>query len=84
MEKYKYQWRYYEHERKYDQYCKCYDCGLDYTNFQDMVLPDEIWEKINPTFIKGSGLLCPTCISNRLNYIGEWYKKGFYNFNFKN
>ncbi len=44
----------------------CYDCNLSYHSFPDMVISDELWEKINPTYHKGAGLLCPTCISKRL------------------
>jgi len=77
MDKYKYQWKYHDFERPEGQ---CYDCGINYNEFPDMIIPDELWEKINPTYHKGAGLLCPTCIANRLNFIDEWYKNGFFNF----
>lgn len=48
---------------------KCYDCGLPYSSFPDMCISNELWEKINPTYHKGAGLLCPTCISIRLREI---------------
>lgn len=54
--------------------CVCYDCNKPYKDFADMIIPDEDWEKINPTFHEGAGILCATCIANRLNSIGEWYK----------
>ena len=61
---------------------KCYDCLLEYNRFPDMVIPDKHWEIINPTYHKGAGLLCPTCISNRLNKVGLWYQY-YCNFNVK-
>jgi hypothetical protein len=48
---------------------------MKYGEFPDMTISDEYWEKINPTEHKGAGLLCPTCIANRLNYLGLWYKE---------
>lgn len=75
---YKYPWKYTEVERPCGQYGKCYDCGMPYGEFPDMVLPDDLWELINPSQHKGSGLLCPTCIANRLDYIGKWYELRFF------
>lgn len=49
----------------------CYDCRIPYNSFPDMVIEDDLWEQINPTHHKGAGLLCPTCIANRLNEIGS-------------
>jgi hypothetical protein len=51
---------------------------MPYGEFEDMVLSDDLWELINPSQYKGSGLLCPTCITNRLNFIGKWYETGLY------
>jgi hypothetical protein len=48
-----------------------------------MIIPDEIWEKINPTYHKGAGLLCLTCMANRLNHLGLWYETGLYKFKIK-
>ena len=48
---------------------KCYDCLMPYGSFPDMVIPDDLWERINPTYDEGEGLLCPTCICKRLNDI---------------
>jgi hypothetical protein len=78
LNNYKYPWKYTEEERPCGEYGKCYDCGIPYEEIEDMVLPNELWELINPSQYKGSGLLCPTCIANRLNYIGKWYETGFY------
>lgn len=64
-------WKYKDHERP--QGC-CYDCGMKYTEFPDMMVPDDLWEKINPTYCRGAGLLCPTCIAKRLYFANEWYK----------
>lgn len=77
---YKHKWRYEDKDRPRKNGRKngrllavCYDCGLPYGSFPDMVIPDELWEEINPTCWQGAGILCPTCIANRLDYIGKWY-----------
>ena len=67
---YRYKWRYNDSERPSG--C-CYDCRIKYSEFPDMSILDDLWELINPTEHEGSGLLCPTCIANRLNFIGKWY-----------
>jgi uncharacterized protein (DUF983 family) len=56
----------------------CYDCETPYGEgpFGDLVLPNEIWEKINPTYHKGAGLLCPNCIFERLAAIGVSVEDG--------
>lgn len=64
------QWKYTDDERP--QGC-CYDCRTPYHAFQDMIIPDKYWDKINPTYHDGAGLLCPTCIINRLHMLGLWY-----------
>lgn len=75
LNQYKYKWRYKDDERPQG---RCYDCGLEYSNFPDMVIPDDLWEKINPTEHEGAGILCPTCIACRLDYLGLWYKDGLF------
>jgi len=50
MNNYKYKWKRDDDERPKAQ---CYDCGLKYEDIQDMVLPDDVWEEINPTNHKG-------------------------------
>ena len=67
---YRYKWKYRDNEKP--QGC-CYDCRMKYSEFPDMIIPNELWELINPTEQEGSGLLCPTCISNRLDYLNKWY-----------
>jgi len=69
-EDYKNKWQYSEDERP--KGC-CYDCRMKYDQFPDMIIPDVLWELINPTKIEGAGLLCPTCIANRLDFLGIWY-----------
>ena len=49
---------------------RCYDCLIPYSSFPDLVIPNIVWEKINPTHHKGAGILCPTCISKRLRDAG--------------
>ena len=50
--------------------CKCQDCGNDY--FVDLMLPNELWEKIKPEGKEeGAGLLCGACIMKRLDAIGH-------------
>ena len=66
---YKHQWVY---KHKPDG-CKCYDCGLEYGTFSDLSLPNWLWEEINPSIHKCSGILCPNCIASRLDYLGLWY-----------
>jgi len=44
--------------------CKCMECGRQY--MIDFNLPDELWNYITPEFNDGAGLLCPTCITKRL------------------
>lgn len=68
MKSYKAKWRYKDNERPNG--C-CYDCRMKYSEFPDLIIEDELWELINPTTHEGAGLLCPTCILNRLKYIGE-------------
>lgn len=50
----------------------CYDCGIIYggDSWSDLIIPDEIWEKINPTYHEGAGLLCCNCIVKRLKELG--------------
>jgi len=47
----------------------CYDCKLRYNSrgFCDILVPDDIWEQINPTYHKGAGILCFNCIAGRLD-----------------
>jgi len=48
--------------------CKCQVCGKDYKT--DILISDELWEKIKPTEkSKGVGLLCPSCIGNRIEML---------------
>ena len=75
MNNYKYKWKYKDKERP--QGC-CYDCRISYNEFPDMIIPDELWELINPTYHNDAGLLCPTCIANRLDYINKWYKNDLF------
>jgi hypothetical protein len=50
----------------------CYDCDLPYGSdkWADVVLPNEIWELINPSEHDGGGLLCFNCINGRLTKLG--------------
>lgn len=45
----------------------CYDCGRPYedSGFPDLVIPNDTWAAISPTG-DGGGLLCPSCICERL------------------
>lgn len=65
------QWQYTDDERACWEYCKCYDCGLQYScdAWCDVVIPNKYWEMINPTYHKGSGLLCFNCIAHRLTIL---------------
>lgn len=63
---YRHKWRYADEDRPVGQ---CYDCRMMYAEFPDLVILDDLWEMINPTYHEGCGLLCPTCIADRLSYI---------------
>ena len=63
-------WKYEDNKRPIG---KCYDCRISYNTFQDFIVSDIVWEKINPTYHEGAGILCPTCIVNRLHFLGLWY-----------
>jgi len=60
--------------------CKCQNCGKYYK--VDLVVPDELWNKIKPDGKpEGSGLLCGSCIMARIEELSDydyWYlaKKG--------
>lgn len=47
---------------------KCYDCKEKYgsNRFPDLIIPNDIWDIISPSYHKGAGLLCPNCINARL------------------
>lgn len=59
-------WKYADSERPKGL---CYDCGRPYGSFQDLIISDDLWEQINPTYHEHAGLLCPTCICNRITLI---------------
>ena len=47
---------------------KCYDCARPYGDehgFPDLIVPDDVWDRISPTS-SSQGLLCPSCICKRL------------------
>ena len=45
--------------------CKCQSCGKQYR--VDLLIPDELWEKIKPQDkSKGAGLLCGLCIMKKI------------------
>ncbi len=76
-----YKWKYNNDERPRKKNGElsacCYDCGVEYGTTPDVSVPNEIWEKINPTYYIGAGILCPSCITIRLCAIGagETYLK---------
>jgi len=59
-------WKYKDDERPKG---KCYDCKLDYHKWGDIIISNNMWELINPTYHKGAGLLCPNCVQNRLTIL---------------
>ena len=67
-------WRYKESERPKDgngiYTAECYDCGKPYESIGDCAVPNDIWERINPTEINGAGILCANCIIERIHYLG--------------
>lgn len=63
-------WQYTDTERDPAMYGACYDCGLPYDQFPtELVIDHEVWELINPTHHKGAGLLCHSCMIERLRDI---------------
>lgn len=51
--------------------CRCQGCGREY--LIDLRVRDEVWERIKPQGEPfGGGLLCGTCIVNRLEAVGEY------------
>lgn len=46
----------------------CYDCKKSYDgpDWVDVVVDNDLWEKINPTYHKGAGLLCANCTTIRI------------------
>jgi hypothetical protein len=50
----------------------CLDCHRKYGDihgFPDLIVPDWVWEKINPGS-DGGGLLCPSCLCGRAARLG--------------
>ena len=51
--------------------CKCQTCGAQYR--VDLLIPDDIWERIKPlSKPDGAGLLCGSCIMERLEQEGAY------------
>lgn len=45
--------------------CTCHGCGQTFR--VDIMVPDDIWDRIRPPHKPaGAGLLCPTCIVQRI------------------
>jgi len=51
--------------------CICQGCGKRYRI--DIMIPDDMWKKIKPRLkVEGAGLLCGSCIVNRLEKLNEY------------
>lgn len=51
--------------------CTCQQCGSQYK--VDLIVSDELWDKIKPEGKKGgSGLLCGRCIAERIERLGKY------------
>ena len=51
--------------------CTCQECGRQYK--VDILVPDDIWEKIKPkNKPAGAGLLCGICIIKKIEELGEF------------
>lgn len=51
--------------------CKCQDCGKQFK--VDLLIPDELWEKIKPEGKEeGAGLLCGSCIMTKIESISDY------------
>ena len=52
--------------------CTCQSCGRKYQ--VDLLIPDNLWERIKPHGKpEGGGLLCPECIGGRLEMLGGYW-----------
>lgn len=57
----------------------CFHCSRPYGDkhgFPDLLVPNEVWEKISPKKNEG-GLLCPSCICKRVYDLGIYCKAEF-------
>lgn len=60
----------------FDRGCKCQQCGAIYKI--DVIVDDAVWEKIKPKGkAEGAGLLCGSCILNRLEALNIGYSVVF-------
>lgn len=51
--------------------CLCQGCGDHYT--VDLIVPDEVWEKIKPEGKeKSAGLLCGACIMSHIEAMSDY------------
>jgi hypothetical protein len=51
--------------------CMCQQCGCQYK--VDLLIPDELWEKIKPAGKpEGAGLLCGACIMKNIEKISDY------------
>lgn len=54
-----------------DEGCGCQGCG--YTYRVDVLLPDTLWQRVQPTEkTPGAGLLCGLCIISRIESLGQY------------
>lgn len=54
-----------------DEGCLCYGCDRRYR--VDVMVPDDLWERIKPPLAaRGGGLLCGRCIFDRIEALGEF------------
>jgi len=51
-----------------DNGCICQRCGKKY--IIDLMIQDKLWRRITPSKHKEAGLLCPTCICEKLGELG--------------
>jgi len=51
--------------------CTCQGCGKQYR--VDLLIPDDLWDKIRPPGTPvGGGLLCGSCIMERIEQFGGY------------
>ena len=51
--------------------CQCQGCGRNYKT--DLLIPDNLWEKIKPKgSLIGADLLCGACIMERIEYLSGY------------
>ncbi len=64
-------WVYSDTKKTFSRGCKCRGCGNQFK--LDLIVPDNLWEKIKPEGKPpGAGLLCGACIMKRIETLAGY------------